>query len=103
MITKKELKVLESILIPLASSGVIGEELLIFIKTAVNQKIENNTSEESPDTLLTRRETADFLRCSLRNVDRLLAEDILPCVRFGLRSVRIRKSDVLAMLVEVVS
>ncbi len=55
-----------------------------------------NQSRENPD-LLVRDEVAAILRVSIRTVDRLIADGELPASRVG-RSVRVNRSDVLALV-----
>lgn len=96
---KKDIDVFDNIVGSLASNGAISKELYEYALTALKNKVEESSDSNKPeDKLLTRHETAEYLRCSLRTVDHLLADGNLPCVRFGLRSVRIRKSDLDSML-----
>lgn len=55
----------------------------------------NVTTNHAPDQtlLLNLDEVADQLRCTRRNVERLVADHQLPVVRFG-RSVRIERTAV---------
>ena len=49
------------------------------------------------DRLRTRRETADFLSCTERHVDRLIHDGKLPTIRFG-KSVRVWQSAIDSLL-----
>ena len=104
MYTHSEVKTFQSVLKPLVDHGAINNEIYMVALKAVKDNINASISPEKSqrkkpeDILLTRQEAADYLKCSLRNVDRMLAEEELPCVRFGLRSVRIYKSAITKML-----
>lgn len=52
----------------------------------------------SPDDLMERGQVARMLRISLRKLDQLNNEGVLPRIVLGKRCVRYRRSDVLAAL-----
>ena len=56
------------------------------------------TQRQDPDHLLTKPEAANHLRISIRTLDRWIDAGTLPVVRLGSRSVRIRQSDIDALI-----
>ena len=48
--------------------------------------------------LMTKREAAEWLRISVRTLERYIDAGAVPVVKLGVRSVRIRRSDLDALL-----
>lgn len=53
--------------------------------------------EPSLEPLLTYRETAEFLNCSIETVRRRVKAGDIPAYRYGPRTLRIKKADILAL------
>ena len=85
---------------PAASSPITRADLPAWVYTKaepITRAAEPQAPADATDDLLTRAEVALYLRVSDRTVSRLIHTGQLPASRIG-RAVRIRHSDLLAML-----
>ena len=89
MVTENDVQQFIAVVSALADNRAIHQALAEKAIRAV--VLENET------VLLTRREAANMLKCSVKTIDRLCSEGTLPRIRYSKRSVRIRLSDLKAM------
>ncbi len=95
MYTKNDAQQFEAIVNALASTSAISKVISEAAIEAVYARINN---ERIGDELLSRAEAAEYLKCSLKTVDRLLDEGKLTRIRTSKRAIRIRLSEVKEML-----
>lgn len=72
-------------------------ELRSLVAVAVAEALEGRGSVSAPSEVMTRAEAAEFLRCSLGQLDRLAREGGLPFHRLG-DSRRFLRSELIAWL-----
>ena len=89
MVTESDVRQFITVVSALADNRAIHQELA--------EKAIRAVARQNEMVLLTRREAANMLKCSVKTIDRLCDEGKLPRIRYSKRSVRIRLSDLKAM------
>ncbi|WP_353891138.1 helix-turn-helix domain-containing protein [uncultured Victivallis sp.] len=89
MVTESDVRQFIAVVSALADNRAIHQELA--------EKAIRAVARQNEMVLLTRREAANMLKCSVKTIDRLCDEGKLPRIRYSRRSVRIRLSDLKAM------
>ena len=89
MVTESDVRQFIAVVSALADNRAIHQELA--------EKAIRAVARQHEMVLLTRREAANMLKCSVKTIDRLCDEGKLPRIRYSRRSVRIRLSDLKAM------
>lgn len=89
MVTESDVRQFIVVVSALADNRAIHQELA--------EKAIRAVARQNEMVLLTRREAANMLKCSVKTIDRLCDEGKLPRIRYSRRSVRIRLSDLKAM------
>ena len=88
MVTESDVRQFIAVVSALADNRAIHQELA--------EKAIRAVARQNEMVLLTRREAANMLKCSVKTIDRLCDEGKLPRIRYSRRSVRIRLSDLKA-------
>lgn len=87
--TESDVRQFIAVVSALADNRAIHQELA--------EKAIRAVARQNEMVLLTRREAANMLKCSVKTIDRLCEEGKLSRIRCGKRSVRIRLADLKAM------
>ena len=89
MVTESDVRQFIAVVSALADNRAIHQELA--------EKAIRAVARQNEMVLLTRREAANMLKCSVKTIDRLCDEGKLPRILYSRLSVRIRLSDLKAM------
>jgi DNA binding domain, excisionase family len=90
MFTESDVRQFVAILSALAESRAIHRELA--------EKAIQAVSAQNESALLTRQEAADYLKCSAKTIDRLCEDGKLTKIHTSRRGIRIRVSEIKALL-----
>ncbi len=92
MYTKNDVQQFENVVNALAENGALHQEVCEVAVKAVNAKLAGG------EELLSRAEAAQFLKCSVKTIDRLCDEGKIVRIHTSKRAIRIRLSELKEML-----
>lgn len=90
-ISTKTIKLLEGIIAPFITAGVISAEEINQLFAAAQK---SQTEPAKPSVLVKRRKAAEILNISTRSLDRIIRTQKLGAVRVGKRSIRLNAQEI---------
>ena len=100
MFSHTDIQTFKSVLKPLVNCGTIKDEIFQVAVNALKEKLTGYSLPEAPgrDKLISRKEAAEILDCSIRTVIRLEETGKLKAIRYGGAAIKYKESDIMRLM-----